>query len=61
MNKTIEVKVRVNNLPEQLKSGYMVARYVDTELWYYGTYDTWTRAIDVVCELQNGVILEVEA
>ena len=59
--KTIDAKVRVMNLPEKLTSGYMVARCVDSELWYYGTYNSYSRACVVVCEFENGVILEVEA
>ena len=38
----------------------MVARLVDSELWYYGMYATWERAEEVAKELGNGVVLEVE-
>lgn len=38
----------------------MVARLVDSELWYYGMYATWERAKEVAKELGNGVVLEVD-
>jgi hypothetical protein len=38
----------------------MVARLVDSELWYYGIYATWKRAEEVAKELGNGVVFEID-
>jgi len=53
----------VKNCPLSItanKNMVMVARLVDSELWYYGMYETWERAEEVAKELGNGVALEVE-
>ena len=50
--------VDVKNAPRTLTSGYMVARAVDGELWYYGTYEEKDRAEYVAQEIGNGVVLE---
>lgn len=49
--------VNILNLPKEPKEGYVVARVVDTELWYYGTYETEERAREVALELGNGIIV----
>ena len=59
----LKVNTFVKNCPFSIirsESTVMVARLVDTELWYYGMYATWERAEEVAKELGNGVILEVE-
>lgn len=38
----------------------MVAKLVNSELWYYGMYATWDKATQVAKDLGNGVVLEVE-
>ena len=48
----------VKNTPKTLSSGFMVARLVDGELWYYGTYEEKDRADSVAQEIGNGVVLE---
>ena len=47
----------VKNAPAVIKSGFVVARQFDGDLWYYGTYETEERAYDVAQELGNGVVL----
>lgn len=45
----IEVNgVMINNVPEYAvnKSGYLLAREVDGEFWFYGLYDTQMQAIN---------------
>ena len=59
----LTVRTFVKNCPVSIigsESTVMVARLVDTELWYYGLYDTWERAKEVAKELGNGVVLEVD-
>jgi hypothetical protein len=59
----LKVNTFVKNCPVSIigsESTVMVARLVDTELWYYGLYDTWERAEEVAKELGNGVVLEVD-
>ena len=58
----LKVNTFVKNCPVNvIRSGetVMVARLVDSELWYYGLYATWKRAQEVAKELGNGVVLEV--
>lgn len=63
-NRTITAKVRINNLPNHLLNGYVVARLDITigraDLWYYGCYETEARANEVAVELRNGIVFKVE-
>lgn len=52
--------VDVKNAPRTPISGFMVARLVDGELWYYGTYPEKERADSVAVEIGNGVVLKQE-
>ena len=59
----LTVRTFVKNCPVSIienEDHVMVARLVDSELWYYGMYATWERAEEVAKELGNGVVLEVE-
>ena len=59
----MRVSVTVHNVPanveRSLEPGYIVARYVDGDLWYYGFYEDVDRAVLVASELGNGLVLEV--
>ena len=58
----LKIRTFVNNCPSSIiesENNVMVARLVDSELWYYGMYATWERAKEVAQELGNGLILEV--
>lgn len=59
----IQAEVFVNNCPLNIidsEATFMVARIVDSELWYYGMYETFERAKSVAKELENGLALEVK-
>ena len=59
----LTVRTFVKNCPVSIivsEDRVMVARLVDSELWFYGLYATWDRATEVAKELGNGVALEVE-
>ena len=59
----LKVRTFVKNCPVSIirnEDNVMVARLVDSELWYYGLYATWERAEEVAKELGNGVVLEVD-
>lgn len=59
----LTVRTFVKNCPVSIivnEDNVMVARLVDSELWYYGMYATWGRAEEVAKELGNGVVLEVK-
>ena len=63
-NAFLKVNTFVKNCPVSVignEDNVMVARLVDSELWYYGMYATWERAEEVAKELGNGVVLEVIA
>lgn len=57
----INVKVSVNNVPEEFESRYIVARRDENTayLWYYGEYDSEERAYSVAREIRNGVVIEL--
>lgn len=39
----------IKNLPEYAKSyHYIVVSVVDKELWFYGAYNEWERAVEAV-------------
>ncbi len=59
----LKARTFVNNCPFSIirsEDRVMVARLVDSELWFYGLYATWDRAEQVAKDLGNGVVLEVE-
>lgn len=59
----IQAEVFVDNCPLNIidsEATFMVARIVDSELWYYGMYETFERAKSVAKELENGLALEVK-
>lgn len=60
MDKVINVKVCVMNCPDELCTGYMVARLVNATLWYYGLYDSMDKAAQAAVEIGNGVILGID-
>lgn len=57
-NQEILVTAEIKNITSTSDEDYIVARLVDTELWYYGTYPTAVRAKEVASELGNGVVLK---
>lgn len=48
--------VEINNCPDELER-YTVARYVDYQWWFYGTYDDPVKAYEVSNEI-CGMIFE---
>jgi len=58
-SKVIDAKVSVMNCPNELRTGYMVVRLVETLLWYYGLYDTIDRAEMAATELGNGFVIGI--
>lgn len=59
----IEGKIIIRNVPESIingkRAGFVCARVSQTELWYYGCYETYERASEVALELGNGIVVEV--
>lgn len=53
------MNVKVNNLPATT-CRYIVARYIDHGLWYYGSWDEREDAERVALELENGLVVENE-
>ena len=53
----VYAKVVIKNL-SVYETGFIVARLVDSELWYYGVYETQERAEEVAEALGNGVVLQ---
>ena len=50
----------VKNKPDYPLSRYVVARAVDGDLWFWGTWELFSDALKIAKELENGVVLEVE-
>ncbi len=50
-------EIKVNNPPKKFRK-YIVVRLVDSELWYYATFDEEERAREVAREV-DGFIAEV--
>ena len=62
-NAIIHGSVFVKNCPVNIiqnEATFMVVRLVDTDLWYYGLYDTQGFANDVAEKLGNGFVIEVD-
>lgn len=57
MNQVVYAKLVIKNIPEHYTLGFIVARLVETDLWYYGVYETQERAEEVAAELGNGVVM----
>lgn len=53
--------VKVNDTPEDMKDGWMVAQrdQYTAELWFYEMCDTEERAYDLAQELDDGIVVEV--
>ena len=50
--------MKINNIPEYAKNReYIVCRYVDDELWFYGAYESQERA-EEVAEMVDGWTIE---
>lgn len=56
----MKVIIEIKNTPMTFKGRFVVARRAeDATLWYYGSYDTVERAVEVAEELGNGFVVEV--
>lgn len=54
----VKTDLKVNNLPSYaLDHKYIVARVADTELWFWGAFDSYETATKAALEI-NGVIVE---
>ena len=47
----------IKNLPRYIPDKYVVARIVNSELWYWGSYDDKVKADRAARELENGVVV----
>lgn len=50
-------ELQVKGMLEVKTKEYVVARHINTELWYHGTYDTLERANGVARDLGNGLVI----
>ena len=59
---TIPINVKINNMtPDCINENtkYIVARLVDDELWYWGSYEDIERSETAAKQFTNALILEV--
>lgn len=50
--------VIINNMPKYaMERNYVVARYVDGSLWFYGAWDEINEATRIADELGNGLVV----
>lgn len=47
---------KINNLPASLAHAFVVARYIDGELWYWGNYPTAASA-EQAAEVCGGLVI----
>lgn len=52
------VNLIINNFPETNEPGFIVSRFVDNELWFYGIYPTRERAEEVAEIVGECVVCE---
>ena len=52
----VNASVKVNNVSRDPER-YMVARLVDGELWFYGSWDDIDKAYEVANGFENGLVL----
>lgn len=59
MNGIIRVDVKINNLPDYDLKKFIVVRFVNHELWFYGTYDLedLDRAEEALRILDNALLI----
>ena len=56
----MKATVKINNMPKDPKK-YVVARVVDGELWYYGSFDEEDENRSKLARKEiNGIIAEVQ-
>lgn len=59
--KVMELKAQVINMPEYEPQRYIVARLVNSQLWYYGSFRTPSQAAEVANQLGgNSLVLKYE-
>lgn len=51
------MKIEVNNIPTYKLREYTVIRIVESEAWFYGTYDNYDEARNVALEI-DGIVVE---
>lgn len=56
MGFTTAFLVTVNNTPESVEK-YVLARCVDNELWFYGSYDDEAQAKEIA-KMIDGIVVE---
>lgn len=57
MNKELEGKVIVNNVPPYAEGKYIVAKASYGELWFWGAWDDEDTAIDKAKDIENAVVV----
>ena len=57
MNKELEGKVIVNNVPPYAEGLYIVAMASYGELWFYGAWENEADAEDVAKGIENGIVV----
>lgn len=60
----ILAQIEINNVPKNVNmisnyGDYLVVRYCDDGLWYYGVYDDVQRAQMAAKEINNGFVIRI--
>ena len=56
--KTIKAKAVIQNKPDYELSKYIVAKAVDGQLWFWGTWNDLNEALKVARSFENGCVVE---
>ena len=57
---SIKVNIDIQNLPKTLDGNYIVVRYCDSKVWFYGCFDSKEKAQSAVNELPNAFVVETD-
>ena len=58
----IGVTAKIKNIPDNFdlgSIGFMLLRQINTELWFYGFYETEEKAKQAALEIGNGVVVRL--
>lgn len=58
MNKELEGKVIVNNVPPYAEGKYIVAKSYCGEIWFHNAWDTEDEAWDDAKNIENGFVVK---
>lgn len=54
----MKVQIEIMNMPKYAEAqGYIVANAIDGQLWFYGSYDSCEKAIQISKQMESSVVI----